>query len=479
MIDKKALAELMKGMGIKNTARVWQRVKAGAVQMEIDDLVIRVAQEEKETPKVVAMNEKSIDYTTFGKSIIERSAIEDMDAITRLPYVDAAALMPDAHRVKENHVPVGGVVLSKSAILPGVVGGDIACSVRYTATTQHAPRPYFADSVKAMDYVLRNFTYFGQEYNPGAIPELPEFIAIAGKDALAELIELLTYDESKSLVRALAGTARNHFGTSGDGNHFVEIGTSNLIPTTNEWRPFRNPVSLKDYPTLAILSHFGSRGVGAEIARFYLRKANELNPMPKGMEDNAPLYFGDDEWAEDYYALMEWAGRFTEASHEYVHKRVLYALADRGLYIPDLTQSIYTRHNYAWANDDGIVHRKGATPAHAGEYGVIPATMGDASRIVLGRGNEASLYSASHGAGRVMSRGVALKQIQGDTHEYVMKEYGVTLIGGDKDEDPRAYKRIDAVMSYQEANVDSIGEFTPMMVRMAEPRFNWHRKPSK
>lgn len=479
MIDKRALAELMKGMGIKNTARVWQRVNAGAVKEEIDDLVIRVAEEEKAIPQVVAMNATSIDYVTFGKSIIERSAIEDMDAITRLPYVDEAALMPDAHRVKEGHVPVGGVVLSKSAILPGVVGNDIACSVMYTATNHHSPELYFMEGLPAMKYVLGNFTYFGQEYNPGAILDLPEFKAVAGVEAVAELLETLYHDDSKYLVKTLVGTARNHFGTSGDGNHFVEIGKSNLIPTRNEWRPFRNLVSLKPYYTLAILSHFGSRGVGAEIAGFFLRKANELHPMPKGMEDNAPLYFGDDLWAEDYFALMTWAGTFAEASHTYVHKRVLYALADRGLYTPDLTQSIYTRHNYAWAIDDGIIHRKGATPAHVGEYGVIPATMGDASRIVTGKGNAASLNSASHGAGRVMSRGVALKQIQGDTHEYVAKEYGVTLIGGDKDEDPRAYKRIEAVMNYQKDNVDEIGQFTPVVVRMAEPRFIWKRKPSK
>ena len=99
--------------------------------------------------------------------------------------------------------------------------------------------------------------------------------------------------------------------------------------------------------------------------------------------------------------------------------------------------------------------------------------MGHASKIVIGLGNEEYLNSASHGAGRVMSRGVALRQITGSTHEYVKKEYGITLIGGDRDEDPRAYKDINAVMSYQSDSVQTIGEFAPVIVRMADPRFSW------
>jgi tRNA-splicing ligase RtcB len=224
------------------------------------------------------------------------------------------------------------------------------------------------------------------------------------------------------------------------------------------------------YDQFAILSHFGSRSIGSTIANVYSKLARDKYEVPRGIH-SVPLSMLDDD-GHDYFALMNWAGRFAESSHDWLHRNLLLELEPR-LKTKDLINNVvfsaYSMHNFAWKTKNGIIHRKGATPAHKDQYGVIPATMGESSKIVIGLGNEKSLNSASHGAGRLYSRTQASQQFR-DTHRYVKQEYNVTLIGGDVDEDPRAYKRIKDVMKYQTECVKEIGEFQPYVVRMAEPR---------
>lgn len=477
LVDKKAVALYMRDLGLKTPGRVFTAIDKGANQQEIDDLILQIITAQKdEAHRAIAVNEIPLPYATYGGPIIEQVAKDDMNLIALLPYVNRVALMPDAHRVKPGHVPVGGVVLTRDCILPGVVGNDIACSVAYTTTDHMVDAAWFEDHADALAYIVREYTYFGQQMNPTELYGTPSVFNTVMADRSTPLLngenvfDLLRIRESQTLLRGLLGVARNHFGTSGDGNHFVELGISTLTASQS------TPKKLTGNQTaLAILSHFGSRGVGSNIADYYLKVANDLHKMPKDLEDNAPLFFGDDQgWAEDYLVMMQWAGAFAQASHVWLHKRLQAELVARNL-LPSRHESanIYTRHNYAWAIPEGIIHRKGATPAEHRQYGVIPATMGHASKIVMGLGNEDYLLSASHGAGRVMSRGVALRQITGSTHDYVKKEYGIMLIGGDRDEDPRAYKDINAVMSYQAESVQQIGEFAPVIVRMADPRFKW------
>ena len=134
---------------------------------------------------------------------------------------------------------------------------------------------------------------------------------------------------------------------------------------------------------------------------------------------------------------------------------------------------VENHHNFAWREQlpDGrtvIVHRKGATPASQGTLGVIPGSMGDAGYVVRGRGVSDSLESASHGAGRQMSRKTAINSISKSARDEYLKERGVTLLGGGLDESPQAYKPIDSVISAQHDLVDVIGKFTPRIVRMAD-----------
>ena len=115
---------------------------------------------------------------------------------------------------------------------------------------------------------------------------------------------------------------------------------------------------------------------------------------------------------------------------------------------------------------EAIVHRKGATPAGPGVMGVIPGSMGDPGYVVRGKGNERSINSASHGAGRLMSRSQAFKSIPEERWKEYLAERGVTLMGGSLDEAPQAYKSIEAVVGLQGDLVELVGRFTPKIVRM-------------
>ena len=164
---------------------------------------------------------------------------------------------------------------------------------------------------------------------------------------------------------------------------------------------------------------------------------------------------------------MELAGLFASANHYIIHKRVAAAVGLKEVAV------VENHHNFAWHEKlpDGrevVVHRKGATPAGRGVLGVIPGSMGDAGYVVRGRGVSESIESASHGAGRLMSRKAALNSISKSARNDYLKERGVTLLGGGIDESPQAYKPIDEVIAAQHDLVDVIGKFIPRIVRMAD-----------
>lgn len=479
-LDKKSLSELMKALGLKNRGAIWAYIKTeDRTDEQVRSFILKVKaeQDEQDNRPAIALN-NPIVYRIFGQPIIERLALDDMAAIARLPYVKQAAQMPDSHRVKEGHVPVGGVVVTHDCVLPGVVGNDIACSVGGLYTNEPVNQEWFQDNTKSLRHILETYTYFGQEYNPFDAHYDTLFGGLF--DSAHNIMDMLFHDESKKLLNSLLGTMRNHFATSGEGNHFIELGMSDLRPVNTGTRGLVILARERMTYNFAILTHFGSRGLGSHIANFYLNKANELHPVPKGMQDNAPLFFGTDQWAEDYWMLMSLCGDFASCGHSWIQQQVLQHIARRcDIDFEGLTKTVMTTHNFAWVEDEGFVHRKGATPAHAGQYANIPATMGDQSRIVVGMGNPDYLKSASHGAGRKMSRSQALKQGWEDVGTYVAREFGVTLIGGGSDEDPRSYKKIDEVMKYQTDSVKEIGRFTPFVCRMAEPQKTWGKNKKK
>lgn len=402
-------------------------------------------------PTRIELRDKPAPYNIIGKHLVSRNAIDDFDALAHLPYVVEGALMSDGHRVAPNHAPVGTVFKTEpNVVMPSVVGNDIWCSVMLTTYYTYKPLDdYFSGKgLKSIVHALEEYTYFGQEIAPPELREKMNQYEVFNKGYLDDKLQS---DLGRNVYNHVWGIARNQFASSGDGNHFV-----NLCRVV--WNSGRE--------MFGIMSHFGSRKVGAIIANEFEDFAKSKYELPKGYTGH-PLYLDTPE-GHDYWVLMNWAGEFAKYGHAELHnwlaQHILgYVASDTHVYVP---------HNFAELGDDGyIIHRKGATPARDGSHGIIPATMGHASRLIRGLGNPESLNSASHGAGRTHSRGSALQEFGGvNTQEFVKKEYGITLIGGGADEDPRAYKSIDEVMEAQRDSCVTLAKIHPVVVRMAEPR---------
>ena len=173
----------------------------------------------------------------------------------------------------------------------------------------------------------------------------------------------------------------------------------------------------------------------------------------------------DSEVGQEYWLAMNLAGDYAKACHDQIHYHL-----SKYLDIKPVGR-VENHHNFAWKEvqldgEELVVHRKGATPAAAGELGIIPGSMTAEGYIVKGKGEGRSLQSAAHGAGRKMSRKAARESVSGSELRKTLSQHGVTLVGGGTDEAPQAYKDIRQVMQSQQDLVEVVGTFTPRIVRM-------------
>lgn len=366
-----------------------------------------------------------------------------MDNAMRLPVSVAGALMPDAH--VGYGLPIGGVLATEEAVIPYAVGVDIACRMRLSVFD--APPNLIDRQQDRLKKVLRENTRFGA----GAEWKPPREDPILDDPDWQATPLLRHLKETKGVPQ---------LGTSGSGNHFVEFGQLDVVE-------FDPALGLAPGSYLALLSHSGSRGVGYQIAEHYSKRARELHPeLSKDLAHLAWLDIAS-EAGQEYWLAMNLAGRFASANHRVIHRQIAGAA---GLQV---LATVENHHNFAWqeALPDGrrvYVHRKGATPAGKGVLGVIPGTMGDVGYVVRGRGHPASLNSASHGAGRQMSRNEAFRRITKKMRDEYLRERGVELLGGGLDEAPQAYKNINDVMNAQRDLVDIIARFKPRLVMMTD-----------
>ena len=259
-----------------------------------------------------------------------------------------------------------------------------------------------------------------------------------------------------------ADRAWAQLGTSGSGNHFVEFGVFTA----------ENPIG--DLPAgeyVALLSHSGSRGTGAAVCDYFSKLAMAQHPeLPKEHKHLAWLSLDSAEGRE-YWAAMELMGLYAAANHALIHRHIARHLGLKVLL------DVENHHNFAWKERhvingierEVIVHRKGATPAGVGVLGIIPGSMASPGFLVRGKGNVASLKSASHrrSAGRVMSRTKAIQSFEWGSVNRVLKERGVKLISAGLDEVPMVYKDIHQVMAAQSDLVEVLGRFDPKVVKMA------------
>ena len=260
------------------------------------------------------------------------------------------------------------------------------------------------------------------------------------------------------ILKKLREKAVRQLGSSGKGNHFVDICEVKLASN--------NAIGLLEGNYLAILSHSGSRGLGAAIADYYTTIAKDTCHLPRQAGPFAWLSLNS-EAGQEYWRCMQIAGEYSAVNHECIHYNVAKTLRLKPL------ANISNHHNFAWRETlpDGrrvVIHRKGATPAHQGELGIIPGSMATPGYIVSGKGNYESLFSASHGAGRTMSREEARNSIS----RYGMKKYlaekDIILMGGTTEEAPQAYKDIELVMQSQRELINIEGKVIPHIVKMSD-----------
>ncbi len=398
-------------------------------------------QKEKTMKKVISTEKKPIKMWLDD---IEPGALSQARNLANLPFTyKHVAIMPDAHC--GYGMPIGGVLATQGVVIPNAVGVDIGCGMCAVKTSL---TEIDKESLKQIlgsekeNRGIRALVPVGFKHQKKAQPEscMPDPERLNGV--------------KKSRVAELYQGALKQIGTLGGGNHFVEIQQG-------------------DDGHIWLMVHSGSRNFGLKVAQHYNRIAVKMNQrwqssVPKKWElAFLPL---DTEYGQNYLAEMQYCVDFALANRKLMIERIQEAVST---VIPDVQYDplINIAHNYAAIENhfgaDVIVHRKGATSAREGEYGIIPGSQGSMSYIVIGKGNPESFTSCSHGAGRVMGRKQAQRTLDLETEKKRLDALGV--IHGmrtkkDLDEAASAYKDINKVMANQEDLVDIVVALKPLAV---------------
>lgn len=388
-------------------------------------------------PAVKAFRAGNAQFNQWGSNL-DPKAVAQMEQACSLPVAVRGALMPDAH--VGYGLPIGGVLATDNAVIPYAVGVDIACRMKLTVLDM-SPEVLDDERSDRLRKAIETETRFG--------------VGAYFVHRRSHLVMDENWSVSPVTLR-LKDKAWSQLGTSGSGNHFVEFGVLHAE---------RAGFGLEPGVYLALLSHSGSRGTGAEVCAYYSKAAQSLcRGLPPGLRHLAWLTL-DRQEAHEYWEAMQLMGKYAAANHELIHRHIADFLGAQVLL------DIENHHNFAWKEiHDGramIVHRKGATPAARGVLGIIPGSMASPAYIVRGLGNAASLESVSHGAGRQISRSQAKRVLSWSEAMKVLQANRVKLISAGLDEIPAVYKDIEAVMAAQTDLAEALGRFMPRLVKMA------------
>ena len=379
-------------------------------------------------------------YHQWGEGL-DQAAVMQMEKACLLPVSVAGALMPDAH--VGYGLPIGGVLATDNGVIPYAVGVDIACRMKMTVLD--IPAKDLDGKADRLTRAIEAETRFG----------------VGATFRQRRQHEVLDRDWTVSPVtKQNRDRAWAQLGTSGSGNHFVEFG---------QFTAHAPILGLPAGTYVALLSHSGSRGTGAGVCDHYSKLAVSLHlDLPAELKRLAWLAL-DSQPGQEYWQAMELMGHYAAANHALIHRHIAEHLGATVLL------DVENHHNFAWKERhviegvarEVVVHRKGATPAGDGVLGIIPGSMATPGFVVSGKGNAASLNSASHGAGRAMSRTAANAKFNWHDVNRFLRESGVTLISAGLDEVPMAYKNIREVMAAQQDLVTVLGQFDPRLVKMA------------
>ncbi len=327
------------------------------------------------------LRDKPAEFKQWGTGMEE--AQQQMKNACDLPISHSGALMADSHI--GYGLPIGGVLATRNSVIPYAVGVDIACRVKLSVLDLPPEMLENEQGMEQLKKAIETETKFGV----GAKFKMRREHSVIDED----------WDVSP-ITKKLKGKAHSQLGTSGSGNHFVEFG-----PITIK----EKNLGIAPGKYLALMSHSGSRGVGAAVADHYSKLAMEKHlELPDRLKHLAWLDL-DTEEGEEYWDAMELMGKYAAANHACIHKHVTNYLGT------DVLLDIENHHNFAWKEthhgEELIVHRKGATPAGKNVLGIIPGSMASPAYVVKGKGQPESLNSAAHGAGRVMSRKRAHREL--------------------------------------------------------------------
>ena len=435
---------ILKGLDKAALAADLEAVVKSPADFVKDELRGEFAQALARSPRII--REAPAPWKQWGEGL-EPEAINQLGRACQLPVSVAGALMPDAHL--GYGLPIGGVLATDNAVIPYAVGVDIACRMKLTVLDLHV-----RDLDKKRERLI-------------AAIEAETRFGVGAKFTDRRQHDVMDADWTVSkITRGNKDRAWAQLGTSGSGNHFVEFGT---LTIREDSAGVSGIPGLAPGEYVALLSHSGSRGTGAAVCDHYSKLAMERHPdLPKEHKHLAWLSLDSEEGVE-YWAAMELMGRYAAANHALIHRHIAEHLGT--LVLAD----IENHHNFAWkerhvvqgVERDVVVHRKGATPAGAGVLGIIPGSMATPGFVVRGKGNAESLHSASHGAGRVMSRTKANETFEWSKVNRVLKDRHVHLISAGLDEVPGVYKDIHQVMAAQSDLVEVLAEFMPRIVKMA------------
>ncbi len=385
-----------------------------------------------------------IPYRQWGRDL-DAQSVQQMERACSLPVALAGALMPDAH--VGYGLPIGGVLATDNAVIPYAVGVDIACRMKLTVLDMPLDTLRQDRGTDRLRKAISAETRFG--------------VGSSFKKRRSHPVLDRNWSVSP-VTRKARDKAWSQLGTSGSGNHFVEFGELTLNEPLN---------GLDTGAYLALLSHSGSRGTGATVASHYSRLAMSLRPGLSKEQRHLAWLDLDTEPGQEYWAAMELMGHYAAANHACIHRHIAGHLG------AEVLLDLENHHNFAWKEKitvpgkrperKAVVHRKGATPAGRGVLGIIPGSMASPAFVVRGKGSRDAMNSAAHGAGRVMSRKRAIRSLNWQDANRILRERGVTLMSAGLDEVPFVYKNIHEVMAAQTDLVEVVARFEPRLVKMA------------
>lgn len=363
---------------------------------------------------------------------LDSLVIRQLKKVAALPWVaHHVAAMPDVHLGRG--ATVGSVIAMNGAVAPAAVGVDIGCGMSAVRTTLLAKQ--LPDNLRALRDSIEERIPVGRALHPEPI------WSTARHDTRTAVAALLArFGELEPVVQRLLGRAEAQLGTLGGGNHFVEV-------------------CLDTEERVWILLHSGSRHIGAALAEHHMEAARRAFHGMELPDPDLAVFFAGTPPFEAYRRDLAWAQDYARLNRALMMLRVEDALRARWPRIA-FEEEISCHHNYlaeeSHFGEDLLVTRKGAIRARAGELGIIPGSMGTRSYIVRGKGNPLSFESASHGAGRRMSRTQARKSFT--VQDLARQTEGVECRKdrGVLDELPKAYKDIDRVMEEQEDLVEIV-----------------------